>query len=157
LKHILKKSTKVETKIVITLSNIMNWNFTGEYEKEDEMFNVGPEMLAVLIPISAVIGTIAIIITAIILGMREKELKHKETILAMEKGIELPKEPEKRKRPRYFTIRMWGFIFAFIGIGVVLGIWGAAGIMHGVWGLVPTFLGLALLLSAHLEKKELAE
>ncbi len=143
--------------MVITLSNMMNWNFTGEYEKEDEMFNVGAEMLAILIPISAVIGTVAIIITAIILGMREKELKHKETILAMEKGIELPKEPEKRKRPRYFTIRMWGFIFAFIGIGVVLGIWGAAGIMHGVWGLVPTFLGLALLLAAHLEKKELAE
>ena len=137
--------------MVISLSNMMNWNFTGEYEKEDEMFNVGPEMLAILIPITAVIGTVAIIITAIILGMREKELKHKETVLAMEKGIELPKEPEKKKRPRYFTIRMWGFIFTFIGIPVLLGIWGAAGIVHGVWGLVPTFLGLALLLAEHLE------
>ncbi len=157
MKHILKKRRKVETKMVISLSNMMNWNFTGEYEKEDEMFNVGPEMLAILIPITAVIGTVAIIITAIILGMREKELKHKETVLAMEKGIELPKEPEKKKRPRYFTIRMWGFIFTFIGIPVLLGIWGAAGIVNGVWGLVPTFLGLALLLAAHLEKKELTE
>ncbi|MCD6380478.1 hypothetical protein J7M07_08570 [bacterium] len=123
------------------------------------MFNVGPQMLAILIPITVVIGTVAIIITSIILGMRAKELKHKEIILAMEKGIELPKEPviKKEYRPRYFTIRMWGLIFAFIGIAVVIGIWGAAGIMNGVWGLVPTFLGLALLLAAHLEKKELPE
>jgi hypothetical protein len=142
--------------MTIFLSNLLNWIFTGKYEKEDEMFNIGPQMLAILIPISVVVGTVAIIITSIFLGMRVKELKHKETILAMEKGIELPKEPEIKKRPRYFTIRMWGLIFTFIGVAVVLGIWGAAGIIYGVWGLVPTFLGFALLLAAYLEKKELA-
>jgi len=123
------------------------------------MFNIGTGMLAILIPITVVIGTVAIIITSFILGMRAKELKHKEMILAMEKGIELPKEPviKKKHRPRYFTIRMWGLIFTFIGIAVVIGIWGAAGILNGVWGLIPTFLGIALLLAAYLEKKELSE
>ncbi|HMA75876.1 MAG TPA: DUF6249 domain-containing protein [Candidatus Krumholzibacteriaceae bacterium] len=119
------------------------------------MFHGGVQMLAIMIPIIVVVGTVAIIITAIILGMRQKELKHKETILAMEKGIDIPEEPEEKKRPRYFSIRMWGLIFTFTGIAVVLGIWAAAGILNGVWGLIPTFLGLALLMAAHLEKKEI--
>jgi F0F1-type ATP synthase membrane subunit a len=123
------------------------------------MFELSPEMVAVLIPITAVIGTVIIIIVLMILQMREKELKHKEKMLAMEKGIEIPEDQvkEKKKRPRYLSIRMVGYVFAFIGASIFLGILVSSGVKDAVWGFIPLFFGLALLLSAHLEKKEIRQ
>jgi hypothetical protein len=54
------------------------------------MFDVGPETLAVLIPIIAVFGGITIAIVGIIYRGREEELKRKERIVAMEKGLPIP-------------------------------------------------------------------
>lgn len=120
------------------------------------MFEINPEVVAISIPIIFVIGAIAITITALILDAGRKDRKHRERLLAMEKGIELPEDPIKTSPPRYLAMRAWGFVFTFLGIALVIGITGAAGIRYGVWGLTQLSIGVALLVAAHLEKKELS-
>ncbi len=120
------------------------------------MFEINPEVVAISIPIIFVLGAIAVTITALILDAGRKEQKHKERLLAMEKGIELPEDPIKTSPPRYLAMRAWGFVFTFLGIALVIGITAAAGIQHGVWGLTQLSIGIALLISAYLEKKDLS-
>ena len=120
------------------------------------MFEINPSVVAISIPIIFVLGAIAVTITAMLLDSGRKDRKHKERLLAMEKGIELPEEPIKTSPPRYLAMRAWGLVFTFIGIALVIGITAAAGIKYGVWGLTQMSIGFALLIAAYLEKKELS-
>ncbi len=120
------------------------------------MFDIRPEVVAISIPIIFVLGAIAVTITAMILDSSRKEREHKEKLLAMEKGIELPEKPVKSSPPRYLAMRAWGFVFSLLGITLVIGITAEAGIQHGVWGLTQLSIGIALLVAAYLEKKELS-
>ena len=120
------------------------------------MFEINPNVVAISIPIIFVLGAIAITITALILDSARKDRKHKERLLAMEKGMELPEDPIKTSPPRYLAIRTWGFVFTLLGIALVAGISAEAGLRHGAWGLLPTSIGIALLISAYLEKKDLS-
>jgi hypothetical protein len=118
------------------------------------MFDLSPGLISIFIPILAVIGVFAMIIVVIIMGTREKELKHKERILAMEKGMEIPKEPAKQKRSAYLTLRAWGLVLLCLGIALVLALWVAVGFEYCVWGLMPTALGAGLMLAAVKERKD---
>ena len=120
------------------------------------MFEINPNVVAISIPIIFVLGAIAVTITALILDAGRKDRKHKEKLLAMEKGIELPEDPVKTSPPRYLAMRAWGFVLTLIGLATVIGISAEEGIQHGLWGLMPMSIGIALLLAAHLEKKEIS-
>lgn len=115
---------------------------------------MGPESIAMAIPIFAVIGGIAISITAIIMAGKKKELQHKERLHAMEKGIPLPEEPRKERNPVYSARRAGGLVLFGIGAALVIGMWTAGGVIAGVWGFVPLFIGTGLLIAAHFDKKE---
>jgi hypothetical protein len=121
-----------------------------------EMFDISPTVVAVAIPIIFILGAIAVTITALILDAGRKDREHKERLLSMEKGLELPEKPMKTRPPRYLAIRAWGFVFAFIGIALLIGISAEAGIRHGAWGFLPLGIGAALLISANMEKKDLS-
>jgi hypothetical protein len=118
------------------------------------MFDINPAIVAILIPILAVIGTFAMVITVIIVSGREKELKHKERLLAMEKGIEVPVEPAQPKRPAFKTLRAWGLVLLFSGIVLFFALWAQVEFKYSLWGLLPAAIGAALLLSAAKEKGE---
>ncbi|MDD3642380.1 MAG: DUF6249 domain-containing protein [Candidatus Krumholzibacteria bacterium] len=118
------------------------------------MFGINPATVAILIPIVAVLGTFAVIIVAIVVEGREKEQKHRERLIAMEKGLPVPEEPVKKKPPRFLAIRAWGLVFFLIGVATFIGITAEAGIRHGVWGLMPLGLGAALLLAAYMERRD---
>ncbi len=120
------------------------------------MFEISPQVIAVSIPIIFVLGAIAVTITAMILDSSRKDRKHKERLLAMEKGMELPEEPIKTSPPRYLAMRAWGLVFTLIGLATFIGITAEEGIKHGVWGFMPLSIGIALLVAAFLEKKELS-
>ena len=113
-----------------------------------------PETIATLIPITAIMGGIAIAIVAIIMGARKKELEHKERLLAMEKGIEIPQPYEPEKRPSYRSNRTAGLVMTLLGIAIMVANWAVAGTKGGVWGLIPMAIGIGLLISSALEKKE---
>lgn len=121
------------------------------------MFDIAPSVVAIFIPILAVVGVFAVVITSVIVGGKSKELEHQERLLAMEKGIDLPEPKEKRKRPRYLAIRAWGLVLFALGIAVLIGISAEAGFKHGLWGLTPLLVGLSLLLAASIEKRDLPE
>lgn len=118
------------------------------------MFDISPALVSIFIPILAVIGTFAMIIVVIIMSNREKELKHKERVLAMEKGIEIPTEPEKEKRPAYRTLRAWGLVLLSLGLVIFLALWVGVGFKYSLWGLSPAAIGFGMLLSAVKEQRE---
>ena len=110
---------------------------------------------AITIPLLSILGGVAIAITAIVMSGRKKELKHKERIIAMEKGVELPPEKKEEKRPEYLSNRSAGLVMTFIGIALTIALWTTAGKDGGVWGLIPLGIGIGLLVSSALEKKEI--
>ncbi|MDH3216640.1 MAG: DUF6249 domain-containing protein [Candidatus Krumholzibacteria bacterium] len=113
-----------------------------------------PETFAISIPVIAIIGGVAIAIVAIVMEGRKKELRHKERLLAMEKGIDVPSEPVKEIRPAYLHNRSSGLVMTLIGLALTVALWTVAGPEGGVWGLIPLAIGIGLLISASLEKKE---
>lgn len=123
------------------------------------MFNfIGPEHIAVMIPVIAMFGAVIIIIVAIVVGGRNKELLHKERILSLEKGLPIPDEkPVKIEKPGYTGKRTAGIVFLAIGLAVTIANWVVAGAVGGVWGLIPLFIGIGLLIAAALDKKEYIE
>jgi len=116
------------------------------------------ETFALTIPLFSIFGGISIAIVAIIMAGRKKELMHKERLLALEKGIALPEEEprkNKSKRPAYLTQRTWGLVMTMIGLTLTIALWTVAGSVGGVWGLIPLGIGVGLLISSSLEKKEM--
>jgi hypothetical protein len=123
------------------------------------MFDVSPNVVAIFIPILIVVGAFAAVIVAIIVQGKQKELIHKERLVAMEKGMPIPDEPVKPRRPAFMTLRVWGFVLVLLGIALVIAIGATTagagyGFYHGLWGLIPLTIGAGLLISASIEKKE---
>ncbi len=108
-----------------------------------------------LIPIVAIIMGIGSGIVALALDHQKKtrifELHHKERMLAIERGMEVPPLPPEliqgRDKPRgtLASSLRWGLIWLFLGIAIVIGqlFNGRADI--AVWALMPVAVGLALL------------
>jgi amino acid transporter len=117
---------------------------------------LGVEHFAMLIPIVSIMGGITIAIVAIVMAARKKELEHKERIIAMEKGIEIPIEPpkEEKRRPKHRTHRTSGLVVTFVGIALSFAMYVSGGPEAGVWGLPILAVGLGLLVSSFLERKD---
>ena len=120
---------------------------------------ITPSHMAVLIPILFICGAIVVAIVAVIINGRNKDLDHRERLLAMEKGIPLPEpkietKPRKPPKPIHSLRRAWGLIFVGIGLGLIIAIGANAGFAHGLWGLLALFIGLGLIIGAMLDKKE---
>ena len=115
---------------------------------------VSTETFAITIPLLAIMGGIAIAIVSILAGGRGKELQHKERIVAMEKGIPVPEEPKRKKREGYLRNRTGGLVMTGIGLALTIALFTVAGKVGGVWGLIPLSIGLGLLVSATMERKE---
>lgn len=129
------------------------------------MFAVGDAML--LIPLVALVMSLAIPIVAVITDFSKRrriyELHHKERLVAIEKGIELPTLPPElvgerpRGRPRYL---LRGLIWLFTGLGILISLTGIdrPG-AEKVWmlGFIPTGVGLAYLIYYFAEGKRVEE
>jgi hypothetical protein len=116
---------------------------------------IDPEVVAITIPLLSIFGGVAIAITAIVMSARKKELMHKERVLAMEKGIDIPVEPRELKRPSYLHNRSAGLVMTFLGIALTIALFAVAGKDGGVWGLIPLAIGIGLLVSSTLERRDL--
>ena len=119
------------------------------------MFDV--ETIAIFIPIILVFGGILIAITGIIIKGRNKDLEHRERLVAMEKGLPLPEPEIAVRRPVHSGRRVGGLVMFGIGLATTIAIWTVEGANGGVWGLIPLFIGVGLLIAAALDKKEYDE
>jgi len=116
--------------------------------------SIGPEHIAIFIPILAVLGGVLIAITAVIVGGRKKDLEHRERMIALEKGIPLPEAPVKEAKKTYSGRRASGLVLAGIGLSLWIALSTAEGAEEGVWGLIPLFIGLGLLIASFFDKRE---
>jgi len=111
------------------------------------------EVMAIFIPIFGIVFGIGLAIVVIISKHREKvrrlELRHKERLIAIEKGIELPPELEQTdngdKRSGSGSLRS-GLIGLGVGVVLYFALERVAGGDVALFGLIPAAVGLANLL-----------
>jgi len=119
----------------------------------------GQGIIALFIPLFGIVFGIAVAIVAIISKHREKlqrtELRHKERLAAIEKGLELPPELEQ---PENGDMRGSGSLRSgLIGLGVGIVLYFALGRVAGddvaLFGLIPAAVGLANLIFYFIETR----
>ena len=125
------------------------------------------EVVAVFIPIVAIVMSLAIPIVFAIVDYRRRrdivEAHHRERMAAIERGIELAPLPEsffvgleKKKRPG--TSLLAGLIWLFVGIGLFVALGAVAGQGVRYFALIPGGIGLAFLIYYFVEgRKEAAQ
>lgn len=106
------------------------------------------EILGIMIPLSAVILGISAAIVGIVSRHRQMlqrtDLRHKERMAALEKGIDLPPDPPEMdvRRPRFL---LKGLVWSFTGAAVYVALDALAGAEEAKLGLIPVAVGLAYL------------
>jgi len=119
-------------------------------------FEVGA--LGILTGLVFVAGSLAVVLVVVLAQIRTRrvraEMLHRERMLAIEKGIPIPPDylEVTRKRRPYVSGLIWS------GIGLALLIWGLIGDdkdLNG-FGLVPLFIGIALLVGDAVSAKKAA-
>jgi len=118
------------------------------------------EIMAIFIPIFGIVFGIGLAIVAIIAKHREKlqrvELRHKERLVAIEKGIELPPELEQvdngDRRSGSGSLRS-GLIGLGVGVVLYFALAAVAGDDVALFGLIPAAIGLANLIFYFIETR----
>ncbi len=115
------------------------------------------ELLALFIPLFGIVFGVGIAVVAIITGHREKvkraELRHRERLAALEKGIELPPEPDfdvAHKRAGSLRSALMGL---FVGIVLYFALRAVADEDVALFGLIPAAVGIANLISYFVEAR----
>ena len=116
------------------------------------------EIVAVMIPIFAIVFGVAVAIVAIVTAHREKikraDTRHRERLAAIEKGIELPpelSEPEGRKKGGLLRS---GLIGLFVGIVLYFALDRVASEDIALFGLIPAAIGIANLIAYFVESRK---
>jgi hypothetical protein len=120
------------------------------------------EVIAVMVPIVAIVMGIGIGMLSLFLDYRKKRemfaMHHKERMAAIEKGMELPPLPAeffrdaRRVRSLSDYLRR-GLILLLVGIVITIALYDSS--RHNyLWGLVPAALGIANLLFYYFESRK---
>ena len=116
------------------------------------------ELLALFIPIIGIILAVTIAIVSIITGHRQKlqrnDMRHKERLAAIEKGLEIPPEPVEPENGKKSGALRSSLIGLFVGIVLYFALNEVAGSDVALFGLIPAAVGLANLLSYFLEARK---
>ncbi len=118
------------------------------------------EHMALMIPILGIVLGVAVAIIAIVSSHREKlartELRHRERLAAIEKGIELPLDPEPEGDTRKSGTLKSGLTGLFTGIVLYFALRAVADPDVALFGLFPAAFGAASLISYFLESRRKA-
>lgn len=116
------------------------------------------ELLALFIPILGIVFGVGIAGVSIIAGHRERvkraELRHRERIAALEKGIELPAEPDLDAPNKRAGSLKSGLTGLFIGVLLYFALRSVADEDVALFGLIPAAIGVANLISYFVESKK---
>ena len=116
------------------------------------------KMLAIMVPIVAIVSTFVFITFAVWFGTRQKEREafyKAETLRRITESsgegakaaIDLLKEEERLKRIKAREgMKIGGFVNLGVGIGLVIFLWALAGPKVALCGLIPGLIGVALLI-----------
>jgi len=113
------------------------------------------EHMALMIPILGIIMGVGIAIIAIITAHREKqkrvELRHRERLAAIEKGVELAPDPEPDAGVKKTSSLKSGLSGVFIGAVLYFALYRVVNEDVALFGLIPAALGFATLISYFVE------
>jgi len=116
------------------------------------------EQMALMIPILGIILGVTIAIIAIVTSHREKvkraELRHRERLAAIEKGIELPLDPEPEAEVRKGGSLKSALSGLFIGVVLYIALREVADPEIALFGLIPAAFGVAGLISYFVEGRK---
>jgi Domain of unknown function (DUF6249) len=120
------------------------------------------EVIAIMVPIVAIVMGVGIGMLGLFLDYRKKReiyaMHHKERLLAIEKGMEVPPLPpeffrdSRRVRAPGEYLRR-GLILLLVGIAITIALFDATR-RNYLWGLVPTAMGIANLLYYYIESRK---
>ncbi len=122
-----------------------------------------PALVGVFIPIVAIVGGLAVGAISILAAHRKRalqmELRHKERLVALERGLELPPDVDpaldpKLVRPRHL---LRGLVWTFVGLAAIGFFYNESGPDEAWLGGLPLAVGLAYLLYYVLEGRREAE
>jgi Domain of unknown function (DUF6249) len=115
------------------------------------------EQMALLIPILAVVLGVGVAVVVIVTSHREKqkraELRHRERIAAIEKGMEIPPDPEPDVEVRKGGSLKSGLAGLFLGIVLYFALRQVADDDVALFGLIPAAFGVASLISYFVESR----
>lgn len=121
------------------------------------------EVIAVMVPIVAIVMGVGIGMLTVFLDYRKKRemfaLHHKERLAAIEKGMDVPPLPpeffqDPRRRPRTPSDYLRrGLIMLLLGIAITVALYSASRRDY-LWGLLPVAFGVANLLYFYLESRK---
>jgi hypothetical protein len=115
------------------------------------------EQMALMIPILAVVLGVGVAIVAIVTSHREKqkraELRHRERIAAIEKGMEIPPDAEPDVEVRKGGSLKSGLAGLFLGIVLYFALRQVADADVALFGLIPAAFGVAGLISYFVESR----
>lgn len=118
------------------------------------------ELLALFIPILGIILGVAIAIVSIIAAHRQKmqrnDMRHKERMAAIEKGLEIPAEPVEPENGRKGGGLRSGLVGMAIGIALYFALRAVADEDVALFALIPAAVGAANLLVYFLEARKSA-
>lgn len=116
------------------------------------------ELLALFIPILGIILGVAIAIVSIIAAHRQKmqrnDMRHKERMAAIEKGLEIPAEPVEQENGKKSGSLRGGLIQLGVGIALYIALRSVADDDVALFALIPAAVGLANLLFYFLESRK---
>lgn len=115
------------------------------------------ELLALFIPIITIVLGVAIAIIWIVTAHRQRvqrsEMRHKERMAALEKGLELPPEPVELEVAKKSGGLRSGLSGLLVGIVLYLAVRAVADDDVALFGLIPAAIGLANLISYFVEAR----
>ena len=108
-------------------------------------------LLGLFIPILGIILGVLIAIVAIVAAHRQKmqrnDMRHKERMAALEKGLEIPPEPvEPEGNGKKSSALRGGLTGLLLGIVLYFALRAVAGSEVALFGLIPAAIGLANLI-----------
>ena len=115
------------------------------------------EQMALLIPILGIVLGVGVAVVAIITSHREKqkrtELRHRERLAAIEKGIELPLDPDPEVPSKKGNSLKSGLINLFLGAVLYFAIREVTDDDVALFGLIPAAIGVGSLISHFVESR----
>ena len=115
------------------------------------------ELLALFIPIIMIVLGVAIAIVWIVTAHRQKvqrfEMRHRERMAAIDKGLDLPADPVEPETMKKTGGLRSGLVGLLVGIVLYLALRAVADEDVALFGLVPAAIGLANLVSYFVESR----
>lgn len=118
------------------------------------------ELLALFIPIITIVLGGGIAIVVIVASYRRKvqrdDMRHKERMAALEKGLELPPDPVDADSGAKSNGLRSGLSGILVGVVLYFALRGVADEGIALFGLIPAAIGIASLVSYFVESKKIS-